>query len=138
MLPTRYEWWASCGTRYGAEKEALAERIIAKLEPHFPGLRPGVRMVDIATPLTYWNMARSWRGAYEGWLPTADAFTGRIGKKLSGLDGFYMAGQWVEPGGGIPIAVTSGRQAVQLMCEDEGVSFVAGGTGVASAGKNVA
>jgi hypothetical protein len=138
MLPTRYDWWAMRGTRYGAEKEALAERLIAKLEPLFPDLRPAIRMVDVATPLTYWRTARSWRGAYEGWLPTSDAFTGHIGKKLSGLEGFYMAGQWVEPGGGVPVAMMSGRQAVQLICNDEGLAFVAGSEGLASTGKNVA
>jgi phytoene dehydrogenase-like protein len=74
-------------------------------------------------PLTYWNMARSWRGAYEGWMPSADAFFGHIDKKLHGLEGFYMAGQWVEPGGGVPTAVISGRQVVELICHDQQRSF---------------
>jgi phytoene dehydrogenase-like protein len=82
-------------------------------------------MTDIATPLTYWNMARSWRGAYEGWMPRGDTLFSHVKKKLSGLEGFYMAGQWVEPGGGVPTATLSGRQAVQLVCRDEGRPFVA-------------
>jgi hypothetical protein len=36
-----------------------------------------------------------------------------------------MAGQWVEPGGGIPMAVLSGRQAVQLICADARREFTA-------------
>jgi phytoene dehydrogenase-like protein len=68
-------------------------------------------------------MARSWRGAYEGWLPTSDAFLHHVNKKLAGLDRFYMAGQWVEPGGGVPTAVLSGRQAVQLLCADTERAF---------------
>jgi phytoene dehydrogenase-like protein len=125
MLQTDYQWWATRGTRYGAEKDALADATIAQLEPHFPGFRQAVRMIDLATPLTYWNMARSWRGAYEGWMPTAETFFGHVKKKLTGLEGFYMAGQWVEPGGGVPTAVMSGRQAIQLVCESEGCAFVA-------------
>jgi hypothetical protein len=35
-----------------------------------------------------------------------------------------MAGQWVEPGGGVPTAVMSGRQAVQLLCVDQVRPFV--------------
>jgi phytoene dehydrogenase-like protein len=124
MLPTRYDWWATRGSRYGAEKEELADRVISKLEPHFDGIRPAVRMVDVATPLTYWGMARSWRGAYEGWQPNADSGFGSVKKQLSGLEGLYMAGQWVEPGGGVPLAVMSGRQAVQLICDAEGQRFV--------------
>jgi phytoene dehydrogenase-like protein len=80
-------------------------------------------MTDVATPLTYWNMARSWRGAYEGWIPNSGSFFGQVDKRLTGLRGFYMAGQWVEPGGGIPLAVMSGRQAVQLICADEHHEF---------------
>jgi phytoene dehydrogenase-like protein len=124
MLPTTYDWWATRGSRYGREKEEIADRVISKLEPHFDGVRSAVRMVDVATPLTYWGMARSWRGAYEGWQPNADSGFGSVKKQLSGLDGFYMAGQWVEPGGGVPLAVMSGRQAVQLICDAEGHRFV--------------
>ncbi len=117
IVNTDYNWWASRGARYGAEKDATALALLAQLEPHFPGLRKAVRMTDVATPLTYWSMARSWRGAYEGWLPSAGGFLNHPKKTLAGLNGFYMAGQWVEPGGGVPIAMLSGRQAVQLMCE---------------------
>jgi phytoene dehydrogenase-like protein len=80
-------------------------------------------MTDVATPLTYWNMARSWRGAYEGWMPSPGTFFGHVSKKLSGLKGFYMAGQWVEPGGGIPPSIMSARQAIQLVCADEQREF---------------
>ena len=125
LIPTDYTWWATRGARYGAEKDALADHALSALEPHFPGLRDGVRMTDLATPLTYWGMARSWRGAYEGWMPSSESMFGHVKKQLSGLEGFYMAGQWVEPGGGVPTAIMSGRQAIQLLCRDEGRPFVA-------------
>jgi phytoene desaturase len=125
MLKTDYEWWATRGSRYNDEKDAVAEAILSAIEPHFPGLRSATRARDVATPLTYWSMARSWRGAYEGWLPTPEAMFSRPRKTLSGLDGFYMAGQWVEPGGGVPTAVLSGRQAIQLLCANSERPFVA-------------
>jgi phytoene dehydrogenase-like protein len=125
FLPTNYQWWATRGSRYGAEKDAVAERTIAALEPQFPELRARVGMIDVATPLTYWSMARSWRGAYEGWIPQHEGLFAHVDKKLAGLDGFYMAGQWVEPGGGVPTAIMSGRQAIQLLCRDAGRPFVA-------------
>lgn len=124
MLPTDYEWWATRGTGYGKAKERVASDLLATLEPHFPELSSAVRMTDIATPLTYWGMARSWRGAYEGWMPTGESFFARPKKRLAGLEGFYMAGQWVEPGGGVPSAVLSGRQVIQLVCHDEGRTFI--------------
>lgn len=126
MLQSDYAWWATRGARYGAEKDALGELLIARLEPYFPGLRAGVHMIDVATPLTYWGMARSWRGAYEGWMPSADSLHGHIKKTFGDLAGFYMAGQWVEPGGGVPMAVMSGRQVVQLVCRDDERDFEPG------------
>ena len=68
-------------------------------------------------------MAHSWRGAFEGWLPTADAVSAHPSKTLAGLKGLFMAGQWLEPGGGVPMAVLSGRQAVQLLCADAALPF---------------
>lgn len=125
LVTSDYEWWATRGSAYGAAKDTIAETVLAQLAPFFPGLRDAVRMTDIATPLTYWNMARSWRGAYEGWVPSADAMFGHVDKRLRGLDGFYMCGQWVEPGGGVPTAVMSGRQAIQLVCDAAGRPFIA-------------
>ena len=34
-------------------------------------------------------------------------------------------GQWVEPGGGVPTAINSARQAVQLLCAELQRPFVA-------------
>jgi phytoene desaturase len=129
MLQTDYDWWATRGSHYNSEKDAVAETALTALEPHFPGLRSAVRLRDVATPLTYWSMARSWRGAYEGWVPTPEALFSHPKKTLHGLGGFYMAGQWVEPGGGVPTAVLSGRQAIQLLCADAARPFVARGPG---------
>ena len=90
-----------------------------------PGIAADVKMTDVATPLTFWRSARSWRGAFEGWMPSADSFSQHVPKTLPGLDGFYMAGQWVEPGGGVPTALMSGRQLVQILCDAAGKPFVA-------------
>jgi phytoene dehydrogenase-like protein len=122
-IATSYQFWAKTGTSYAKEKDLLAERVLRSLEQHLPAMKGAVTVVDVATPLTFWNMARSWRGAFEGWIPTADALFGHVSKTLPGLDRFYMAGQWVEPGGGVPMAIMSGRQVVQLLCANQSRSF---------------
>ena len=35
-----------------------------------------------------------------------------------------MAGQWVEPGGGLPPALQSGRKAISLICKEEKKKFI--------------
>jgi phytoene dehydrogenase-like protein len=46
-------------------------------------------------------------------------------KMLPGLENFYMAGQWVEPGGMVPVVAASGRNAIQLVCAEDGKKFQA-------------
>jgi phytoene dehydrogenase-like protein len=127
MVGTDYDWWATRGAGYEAAKDEVALGAFEQLERIIPGIRGRVRMTDIATPLTYWRQTRSWRGAYEGWMPNADTLMGHVPKRLTGLDGFTMAGQWMDPGGGVPTAVMSGRQAVQILCADDGRPFRAAG-----------
>jgi phytoene dehydrogenase-like protein len=123
-LETQYAWWATRRDRYQLEKDAVAEQVLQRLDAHVPGVHAAVQMRDVATPLTFWNAARSWRGAYEGWLPSPDAVFQHLDKTLSGLNGFYMAGQWLEPGGGIPMALMSGRQVAEIVCADEEIELV--------------
>jgi phytoene dehydrogenase-like protein len=47
-----------------------------------------------------------------------------MSKTLPGLKSFYMAGQWVEPGGGVPTAAKSGRETIQLICKQDKKSSV--------------
>ncbi len=115
MLSTDYDWWATRGVQYQQEKDLAAGRILDAIDRHLPGVKANVQMTDVATPLTFWRNARSWRGAFEGWMPDSNVFT-HVPKRLPGLDGFYMAGQWVEPGGGVPIATMSGRHVMEIIC----------------------
>jgi phytoene dehydrogenase-like protein len=44
-------------------------------------------------------------------------------RTLPGLDHFYMAGQWVSPGGGLPAGVMTAREAIQMVCKKDGKPF---------------
>jgi len=34
-----------------------------------------------------------------------------------------MAGQWVEPGGGVPTAIMSGRHVAEIICAEMDLGF---------------
>lgn len=124
---TGWDFWSRLREdmpRYRAEKERVAAEVLERLEAHYPGIASQVEMIDVATPYTTWRYTRNYRGAYMGWLPTPKALTTQIGRTLPGLDGFYMAGQWVMPGGGVPPTLYSGRHAVELLCHHDGKPFV--------------
>jgi phytoene dehydrogenase-like protein len=124
-----YDYWEKLRhdpKLYKAEKEKIADTIVQLLDTRFPGLTEQVEMRDVATPLTYERYTGNWRGSFEGWLPTMETFNLSMSKVLPGLDNFYMAGQWVEPGGSIPNVAVSGRNVMQLICKQDKKPFVTG------------
>ena len=68
---TDYDYWHELRqdpVRYKAEKERIANEVIAGLEQKFPGISSQVEMRDVATPITWERYTGNWRGAYEGWM----------------------------------------------------------------------
>ncbi len=127
MLNSDYEYWKQLKQdpeRYKAEKEQTADKVIALLDRRFPGLAAQVEMCDVATPVTWEHHTGNWQGSGEGWLITKKTLLMRMSKTLPGLKNFYMAGQWVHPGGGVPTAAMSGRWVTQIICHQDKRPFV--------------
>ncbi len=123
LLETDFDHWYHLKddrALYENEKAEVANAVLHRLETLYPGISSLVEMTDVATPYTLWRYTRNHRGSFEGWLPTPGRTV--IPKTLPGLDNFYMAGQWVQPGG-VPLAISSGRDLVKTLCEQEGKEF---------------
>jgi phytoene dehydrogenase-like protein len=125
-VQTDYDYWKELLTdreRYDAEKQRIALEVINRLDQRFPGLASQVEMADVATPMTYERYTGNWQASYEGFLPTPKTVKSTIPNRLPGLKNFYMAGQWVRVGGGIPTGVSMGREAVKCICKEDGIRF---------------
>ena len=124
---TEWDFWNELQRdrpRYDAEKKRVAAELLGRLETHYPGISSQVEMTDVATPYTAWRYTLNHRGAYMGWLPTPEVLNARIERTLPGLTNFYMAGQWVMPGGGVSPCLYSGQHVVQLLCHRDGKPFL--------------
>jgi phytoene dehydrogenase-like protein len=124
---TEYDYWKKLSQdpeKYKAEKERIYNDVIAGLEQRFPGIGARVEMHDVATPVTWERYTGNWRGSYEGWMFSMESFTSPMKKTLPGLDNFYMAGQWVNPGGGMPTAAMSGSHTIQFICKRDKKKFI--------------
>jgi phytoene dehydrogenase-like protein len=110
-------------TAYNAEKKAAAGAVVAALDCFVPGLKESVETVDVATPATFIRYTNNWHGSYEGWLPSAASLMSSLPKTLDGLEGFYMVGQWVSPGGGLPPCGFEARKLARTLCKKEGQAF---------------
>ncbi|MDH4213311.1 MAG: NAD(P)/FAD-dependent oxidoreductase, partial [Candidatus Thorarchaeota archaeon] len=108
---------------YEAEKRQIAEMLIRQLEILYPGITSEIEMVDVATPYTTWRYTLNDMGSPMGWLMTKDTLMTQLPRTLPNLDNFYMAGQWVLPGGGVPGCIYSGRNVIQILCKRDRKQF---------------
>lgn len=126
LVETDWEYWAKLHEdkqKYKTEKQRIADECLQRLEPHYPGLGKQVEMTDVATPYTYWRYTFNYKGSYMGWSPTPKLLTQMIERTLPGLSHFYLAGQWVTPGGSVPASMMTGRHAIEIMCSKEKQEF---------------
>lgn len=110
--------------RYQSEKDRIADEVIQALDKKFGNIKSNIDEVDVSTPATVIRYTNNWKGSYEGWLPTKQTGIQGIKKTLPGLDCFYMIGQWVEIGGGVPAALISGRNVTQIICKKDKKKFI--------------
>ena len=129
MFKTEYKWWKDLSENrdaYDRKKKEIAETVVNLLEQRFPGITEQIEVTDVATPLTFERYTGNWKGSFEGWLLTpenSNVIMKPMSQTLPGLKDFYMCGQWVEPGGGLPTALMSARRLVKLLCKQDNKSF---------------
>jgi len=108
---------------YKNEKEQIEKESKVILEKHYPGISAFIEVCDVATPVTDVNYTGVWKGAYEGFLPSSKNLMDNLKPTLPDLKNFYMAGQWLSPGGGLPPAGQTGKWAIQFICKKEKIIF---------------
>jgi phytoene dehydrogenase-like protein len=127
-LDTSYDYWQRIYGRtiYDHEQIQEADMLIDLLEEIYPGIKEDIELIDVATPLSHERFTSNWRGSISGWLLTKETLPMKIigmRNTLPGLNDFYMIGQWVEPGGGLPIVAMSGRNIIQQICDEDKKDF---------------
>jgi phytoene dehydrogenase-like protein len=129
MLNSDYEYWkrlAQNRVAYLHKKEEIVRIVVKLLDERFPGISSQVEISDVATPLTFEHYTGNWKGSFEGWLITPEnsrVLMNPMSQTLPDLKNFYMCGQWVEPGGGLPTAIMSGRRLIKKICREDHRKF---------------
>jgi phytoene dehydrogenase-like protein len=125
-----YKYWLDLREnnrkKYQEEKKRITDEVIEILEEKFGDIKSHVEVSDISTPATVIRYTNNWKGSSLGWLPTPEVGVKPMKKELPGLKDFYMAGQWVEPCGGLPGAFISGRDVAQIICKKDRNKFITG------------
>jgi phytoene dehydrogenase-like protein len=129
ILPTyNFQFWVDLQQRdprqYQKQKDRIAEAVITILERSMPGVRRAIEVIDVSTPATVIRYTGNWKGSMEGWLPSPNTGFKPLRNTLPGLQRFFMAGQWVMPGGGLPSGLMTARSAIQAICKRDKVPFL--------------
>ncbi len=125
LIGESYGFWkaAKADGTYKDKKKELGELFVNRLAEFIPEVGSALEVIDVATPCTY----ERYTGSYEGsWMSVwqKGGKQRNYPQSLDSVFGVYFAGQRVQMPGGLPIAVYTGRQAVQCLCRDFGETFV--------------
>jgi phytoene dehydrogenase-like protein len=111
------------GELYKIEKLQIEKDAVNCLETVFPGISEYIEIIDVATPKTDVRYTGVKDGAYEGFMPTKENMMKTLDMTLPKLMNFFMAGQWLFPGGGLPPSAQTGKFAIMLICKNEKIKF---------------
>jgi len=122
-----YKYWKNLYSNkqaYENEKKRVAIDSVKRIETKFPELKGKIKIIDVATPVTYERYTNSYKGSLMafGQLPKTKIMM--HSGKIKGLSNFYLSGQWVSPPGGLISAVTSGKFTIMQICREEKVKFI--------------
>jgi phytoene dehydrogenase-like protein len=128
-LDSPYGFWkplAGNRARYDEARDALGAGVRTLLGRAVPGFSALVETVDVATPLTVERFTSNHGGQFMTFVPPLGRPPRHAPRQVPGLRDFWLAGMWVAPPGGLPNALKSGRDVVQVMCKADGQPFHAG------------
>lgn len=96
---------------YRAKKQRFAEATEKLVLARFPNLEGKIKLIDVWTPATYNRYFDSYGGA---WMTAAltpkGSFIPKKGK-IPKIKNVYLATQWQQSPGGLPVAMSCGRAA---------------------------
>ena len=98
---------------YHKKKDELAIAVKGRILERFKDFDGDLELLDVFTPKTLNRYTNASRGAYMGFLFTKKDPMFTFNGKVPGLKNFLMSGQWAQCPGGLPLALASGRFAIQ-------------------------
>lgn len=102
----------------------MDEIVVDCLQQLDPGFRQQVEVVDVVTPLSFLRNTGDRRRSTWYWRLGKETKRVRLcggAKAMPDRLGPYMARQWVEPEGAVPIGAASGRKVIQRICARDGI-----------------
>ncbi len=98
---------------YKALKATFGKKIQESIERKFPAMTDNLSLLDVATPVTHYRFCKSYKGSFMGFSMTPFVKKEGHNGRIKGLDNVVLSGQWIQMPGGLPIAATTGKFAIE-------------------------
>ena len=109
---------------YTNEKNRIGELVVHAMETRFPQMAGKLKLLDVASPQTYTHYCNAYRGAFMGFCPTIGGKMLEHSGGIKGLENIMLSGQWLQPPGGLPTALITGKDTIMRICKKEKQSFI--------------
>ena len=119
-----YEAWKKLSPdEYKKVKKDLTDAVVARIEEAFPEVKGDLEYLDAWTPLTYERYCNAYHGSYMSFITTPGAKPIRNNGAIKGIKNLWFAGQWNTAPGGLPVAVTNGKFAIQRIVRKKDITL---------------
>jgi len=109
--------------QYKQEKTRIGNEVMKAMETRFPYMKGKLKLLDVASPQTYQRFCNAYRGAFMGFWPTLSGKSLAHTGKIKGLKNLILSGQWLQPPGGLPVALITGKDTIMRLCKKEKIKF---------------
>ena len=115
-----FDFWKGLSKEdYEKTKDALVSEVAKRIEKAFPEMSGSLEFLDAWTPVTYERYCGAYHGSYMSFVTTPAGKQIKMKGQLKGIRNLYVAGQWTNSPGGLPVAVASGKFAIQRILKKQ-------------------
>lgn len=100
---------------YNEKKKTLASLMQQLLEKHIPELSGTLKCIDVWTPATYQRFTNAEIGSFMSFALPSRAYPFCASNRVKGLSNVFLATQWQQAPGGLPIAAEVGKKAIEAI-----------------------
>lgn len=105
---------------YDKEKLRSALEVQKTIEDYFDFTRGKLKVLDVWTPFTYTRFCNAYYGVYMTFMTTKKSPNiSNIPGVVKNIDNLYLASQWLMMPGGIPVALITGKYAIQRILKKQ-------------------
>ncbi len=119
-----YDYWKEIFDKdknaYYSKKKEISNQIVSKIVSQYPEFsKEDFEYLDSLSPLTFERYTDAYKGSYMSFMVTSKNGILMHSGHIHGINNLYLASQWCQSPGGLPLAAATGMFAIQRILKHE-------------------